>query len=443
MLRIRNRAAGRRLQSFGMERVDGPVLIVEDQKALARIAATMVHNRWGCEVRVAMSLEAARQELDRVGEHLVAAVCDLHMPDAPHGEAVDLMNKAGVPAIAVTGGFDEDLRRIVARNGVVDYVLKERVNAYEYVTELIGRLYKNRFIKVLIVDDSPTARAMLGQLLDLQCLQVFSAATGAEALRLFDQHPDIRLILTDANMPEMDGFVLTQRLRRKSGKDRLVVMGISANDDPRLSAQFLKSGANDYVSKPFSYEELLCRVTQNLDLLEMIAAIRDAATHDHLTGLHNRRFFFEQGQAMHQAARDKATPLAAVMIDLDHFKAINDTYGHDAGDEVLRHLAEMLVDRFGDDLAVRLGGEEFAVLIGDQTPAQVQARVDGFRRLVAASPAGYENETIACTISAGICAAIDDNIDAMLRRADAQLYRAKASGRNRVASSADSEVPVA
>jgi diguanylate cyclase (GGDEF)-like protein len=434
MLRIKERGANRRFHSFGMERVDGPVLIVEDEKALARIAATMVQNRWGCEVRVAMTLQEAREELDRDGEELVAAVCDLHMPDAPHGEVVDLMNTAGVPAIAVTGGFDDDLRRIIGRNGVVDYVLKERVNAYEYVTELIGRLYKNRFIKVMIVDDSPTARAMLGPMLDLQCLQVFRAASGVEALWLFEQHPDIRLIMTDYNMPEMDGFVLTQKLRKKRGKDRLAIMGLSANDDPRLSAQFLKSGANDYVSKPFSYEELLCRVTQNLDMLEMIAAIRDAATHDHLTGLHNRRFFFEQGLVMHQAAKDRGMPLAAVMMDVDHFKRVNDTYGHDAGDEVLRHLADMLLDQFGGDLVVRLGGEEFAILIGNQTPAQVLARAEGFRRLVAGSPAGYEGQTIPCTISAGLCGEIEDNIDAMLRRADSNLYKAKAGGRNRVES---------
>jgi diguanylate cyclase (GGDEF)-like protein len=209
-------------------------------------------------------------------------------------------------------------------------------------------------------------------------------------------------------------------------------MGLSAADDPRLSAKFLKSGANDYVSKPFSYEELLCRVTQNLDMLEMITAIRDAATHDHLTGLHNRRFFFEQGQVLHQAARDKDATLAAVMIDLDNFKSINDTYGHEGGDEVLRHVAEMLLDHFGQDLVVRLGGEEFAILIGGQTAAQVLARVDGFRRLIAASPAGYGKQTIPCTISAGVCADMEDDIDAMLRRADAHLYRAKAAGRNRV-----------
>ena len=125
-------------------------------------------------------------------------------------------------------------------------------------------------------------------------------------------------------------------------------------------------------------------------------------------------------------------PLAAVMIDLDNFKRINDTYGHEGGDEVLRHVAEMLLDHFGEDLVVRLGGEEFAILIGNQTAAQVLARVDGFRRLVAASPAGYGKLSIPVTISAGICADIGDDVDAMLRQADGHLYRAKAAGRNRV-----------
>jgi diguanylate cyclase (GGDEF)-like protein len=432
MLRVRSRQGGRRFSAFGTERFDASVLVVEDQKAVARLAATMIEKRWGCQVRVAMTLQQVREELDRVGDEVVAAVCDLHMPDAPHGEVVDLMNRAGVPAIAVAGGFDDDLRRIIGRNGVVDYVLKERVNAYEYVTELIGRLYKNRFIKVLIVDDSATARAMLAPMLKIQSLQVFAAENGVAALQLFEQHPDIRLVMTDYNMPEMDGFTLTQKLRRMRGKDRLVIMGLSASDDPRLSAQFLKSGANDYVSKPFTYEELLCRVTQNLDMLEMIAAIRDAAIHDHLTGLHNRRYFFEQGYLMHQAAAEKGVPLAAVMIDLDHFKRVNDTYGHDAGDEVLRHLAEVMLAHFQDDLVVRLGGEEFAVLIGGAPLAQVIARVDAFRRGVAASPTTYEGQAIACTISAGVCAHVGDNIDAMLRRADTQLYKAKAAGRNRV-----------
>lgn len=432
MLRGRNRPSGRRFAGYGMEKFDRPVLVVEDQKAVARIAATMIERRWGCPVRVALTVQEAREELDRYGDDLVAAVCDLHMPDAPHGEIVDLMNRAGVPAVAVTANFDDDLRRIIGRHGVVDYVLKDRVNAYEYVTELIGRLYKNRFIKVLIVDDSPTARAMLAQMLELQSLQVFAVGNGVEALETLEEHPDIRLVMTDYNMPEMDGFTLTQRLRKQRGKDRLVIMGLSANDDPRLSAQFLKSGANDYVSKPFGHEELLCRVTQNLDMLEMVAAIREAATHDHLTGLHNRRYFFEQGSLLHQSAAERNLPLAAVMLDIDNFKRINDSYGHDAGDEVLRHVAEQMLLRFEDDLVVRLGGEEFAVLISGLPSEQVVARVDAFRQAIAASPTAYEGRSIPCTISAGVCGLVPESVDAMLRHADGLLYKAKAAGRNRV-----------
>lgn len=412
--------------------IDRPVLLIEDQRALAQMAEAMLREEWGCEVMVAASMLEAKQLLEVHGSAFIAAVCDLNLPDAPYGEVIDLVNKYSVPAIALTGAFGEELRSMVTKKGVVDYVLKEGVNSYEYVVNLVGRIHKNTGIKVLVTDDSLSARAVLKHMLSVQGLNVLTAKDGYEAIEMIEMHPDIKLVLVDYNMPKMNGFSFVLEARKRMGKDQLAIIGVSGEDGGNISAQFLKNGANDFIAKPYSYEELICRVTQNLEMLEMVESIQNIANRDYLTGMYNRRYFFDEGYGIYEHANNSDSNLFIAMIDVDHFKQVNDTYGHDCGDLVLKHLAAQLSAYFRDDLIARLGGEEFALLIADEDIKVTHERLEAFRLHIERETIHCGTTNIAVTVSIGGSHHLLESLDMMLKTADENLYHAKQSGRNRI-----------
>lgn len=412
--------------------IDRPVLLIEDQRALAQMAEAMLREEWGCEVMVAASMLEAKQLLEAHGSAFIAAVCDLNLPDAPYGEVIDLVNKYSVPAIALTGAFGEELRSMVTKKGVVDYVLKEGVNSYEYVVNLVGRIHKNTGIKVLVTDDSLSARAVLKHMLSVQGLNVLTAKDGYEAIEMIEMHPDIKLVLVDYNMPKMNGFSFVLEARKRMGKDQLAIIGVSGEDGGNISAQFLKNGANDFIAKPYSYEELICRVTQNLEMLEMVESIQNIANRDYLTGMYNRRYFFDEGYGIYEHANNSDSNLFIAMIDVDHFKQVNDTYGHDCGDLVLKHLAAQLSAYFRDDLIARLGGEEFALLIADEDIKVTHERLEAFRLHIERETIHCGTTNIAVTVSIGGSHHLLESLDMMLKTADENLYHAKQSGRNRI-----------
>lgn len=412
--------------------ITAPILLVEDQRSIAMLMQGMLQDRWGCEVHLAGTLGQAR-ELVESGTGYLVALCDLNLPDAEYGEVIDLVSQAGVPAVALTGSFGEELREAVLTKGVVDYVLKDSVNAFSYVCELVGRLAKNASIKVLVVDDSLSIRALLKQSLQKYGLQVLVAENGVRGLALLERNPDIKLMLVDNHMPEMDGFALTIEARKRFSKDRLIIIGLSSSTTPLLSARFLKNGANDFIYKPFHYEEVISRVNQNLEMLELLEQSQRAANRDFLTGIYNRRYFFSQGAAMFDQARKREQPLSAVMIDIDHFKRVNDTYGHHVGDLVIQSVANRLNTAFEHQLVARLGGEEFAVLSADHSHTEMTTQLEALRSAVEREWIDCGDERVSVTVSIGLRATLAaEELNQLINEADQNLYQAKAAGRNRL-----------
>ena len=407
------------------------ILVVEDQLSIAQLLATMIEERWNTEVCIARSLKQTKELLASHPSGFLVATCDLHLPDAPYGEVIDCLNGAGVRTIALSGAYGDEIRDTILNKGAIDFVQKDNLHSFEYVTELVGRLCKNHNLKVLVADDSMSARAVLKHTLEQMCFQVLTANDGKEALAMLARNPDVRLLLADYNMPEMDGFALTIEVRKKLGKDQLAIIGISSSDDPGISAKFIKCGANDFIHRPYSYEEFICRLNQNIDMLELIEANRDAAYRDFLTELYNRRYFFLAGEKLHAAAAKNAR-LALAMIDIDHFKRINDQHGHHCGDDALRHIAGLLRAHFPAALVARLGGEEFAVLLHDIDLEPARTHLEAFRLAVVDAPLPGHHHEIAMAVSIGITDSRGDDLDDMLKLADANLYRAKEGGRNRL-----------
>ncbi len=411
------------------------LLIVEDTPAIARIQKHIAH-RAGYQADIAASLAEASDKLKAHDDYCLAIV-DFILPDADNGQAIPLVLRAKVPTIVMTGKLDSDTRDAMAKLPIIDYVTKENRQAYNYLEDLITRLRHNHLVKILVVDDSRSARNHLQALLARHNYQVLLAEDGKEALDVIHQHPDIKVVITDNEMPNMDGIRLTNAIRQEYSNEQIAVIGISGSSDNYMSARYLKNGADDYLRKPFNAEEFYCRVSQNIDHIDNIRLIREQANCDYLTKLPNRRYFFEVVEA-DLAKRAKREALAIVaMMDIDHFKSINDNYGHDGGDEVLRTLSAEMSNAFKDDLVARLGGEEFAIYFFHEDLEKADETLEHFRAHVASKSPDFNGLGISFTLSIGLTSGQEYDADALLKRADEHLYTAKESGRNVLVSDAD------
>ncbi|WP_031483183.1 GGDEF domain-containing response regulator [Maridesulfovibrio frigidus] len=348
------------------------------------------------------------------------------------GDGIDLLVNNGIPAIVVTASLDEDQLQAIQNKNIVDYVLK-KTEYSEYIVRIVKRVYNNRRIKVMVVDDSITIRHWISDILQRQGLTVLDAESGEDACKVFEQNPDIRLILTDYTMPGMDGRELTAKLRVTHHMDELSIIVLSSDEDTRTAPLFLKTGANDFIHKSASVEEILCRVNSNLEMLELLEESRMRANKDYLTGIWNRRYFFEYAEPLFLDLEESGRKLAIVMLDIDYFKNVNDTYGHDVGDLVLKGFSARLSDYFDSvGLSARFGGEEFTVIVEDVDPEELEEFVDGFREIIEGYSISHRGNTIKFTVSLGVSTNSSLGLDALINRADALLYEAKTSGRNKV-----------
>ncbi len=411
------------------------VLVAEDSGFFGRMLKKKLEMETGAQVCWAQTMEEACRFIDQGVGGFCAAIVNFNLPDAPGGEIVTMLGERDIPVIVFTSVVNKQIRDRIWEKKVVDYVYKEGAQSLDYLASLLMRLERNRKIKVMVVDDSPMQREVMAGLLRVHRYQVLEAADGKEALELLSQHPDVKLVVSDFHMPHMDGFELTQNIRKTHSRQDMAIIGISALGDNVMAARFLKCGANDFIIKQhFLTEEFYCRVTQSIENLENIQAIRQAAVTDFLTGVSNRRFLFDHGERIYQQMRDSCSSLCCAMLDIDHFKKVNDNFGHHAGDLTLKRVADLLQEHLPEPgILARIGGEEFCALVPG-SKEEVVALFERIRCAIAELPVSLApgSESIHITVSAGISSEPGRNLIDMLSRADAYLYQAKKEGRDRV-----------
>jgi len=269
------------------------------------------------------------------------------------------------------------------------------------------------------------------------------AKDGEAALAQAELHqPD--LVLLDVMMPGMDGYETCRRLKARDKTKDVAVIFITGADGEAEEATGLGLGAIDYITKPFAPAIVRARVQNHLALVRANEELRAAnemlqrlAVTDALSGLANRRRFLEVGSQELERARRSGGLLCVLMLDIDHFKAINDTHGHPAGDAVIQAVARTLSDGVRSiDLAGRLGGEEFAVLLPITDCKGAVELADRLRERIASQAIPWENgQELRVTVSVGVAQGTPKTrtFEALLGAADQALYRAKNAGRNRVA----------
>ncbi len=298
-------------------------------------------------------------------------------------------------------------------------------------------------MKILIADDDRITRSLLGRWTVRWGYEVVFAEDGEQALSILLADPEIQICVLDWLMPKKSGPEVCRAIRTAREEPYVYVTLLTSKTETDDVVEGLQAGADDYIHKPCHPLELEVRLRVGRRLVELqsslIAArekLRFQATHDPLTQLCNRRAIMDQLAEQMREARDHGTHVSVVMLDVDHFKAINDNFGHHAGDAVLRSIPQRFSTVLRDcDGSGRYGGEEFLLILSDCPAAKGAEVAERVRQVIEASEVEHDGRRLKFTGSFGV-AGTDEfllgDAESLIRAADAALYRAKAAGRNRV-----------
>ncbi|WP_319772749.1 diguanylate cyclase domain-containing protein [Breoghania sp.] len=411
------------------------ILLVEDSSFFEKAVSRSFRRSDGFELIVGRTCAEASDILDEHAAKISVALVDLSLPDTTDVETVDLTTHHKVPTIVFTSRFDPDLQTRLYGKGIVDYVLKDSPASLSYLRELVLRLRANRGIGALMLQhpDSPM-KDVEEQLRRLQLSLVY-ASTAKEAINEITDNEYIRLLVVDSDIPDISTMELIKQVRLRRGPEAVAIFALSKTLKRTDMVRLLKSGANEVLAKDCAPEEFLLRTGQNLDTIDRILKLTDAANNDAMTGLYNRRFLFEAGTHVFAECRRSHQPIPVALIDIDRFKQVNDQYGHEVGDAVIKHLANDIASICdGNILTVRLGGDEFCLLMPGSTLEAARDRcgalVSRFHRHIHTA----DGNPLDVTLSIGLSSGYEDKLSEALRVADERMYAAKSLGRDRIIS---------
>lgn len=290
---------------------------------------------------------------------------------------------------------------------------------------------------ILVVDDSPENLQVISAVLK-EHYKVKVAINGERALALATAAEPPDLILLDVMMPGMDGYEVCTRLKSNPATARIPVLFVSSRDEEEDEARGLSLGAIDYIVKPIRPSIVQARVRNHIELKRSRDLLERLTTQDHLTGISNRRRFDDYLEVEWRRAAREQTPISLISIDIDHFKAFNDHYGHPRGDHCLIHVARALASCVTrpSDLVARCGGEEFACVLPATDRAGAENLAEQMRTGIMAQCLEHAHSSTHShvTISLGVATAVpqaDEPAQTLIDLADAALYEAKSAGRNR------------
>jgi len=347
-------------------------------------------------------------------------LCDYILPDSTNGEYIEYILKISSDVIVITN-FEKEFLKSPYKDKIIDYVIKDDYFTIEYIVKFVKRLFKNKHINVLVVDDSAAMLKYYKSLLEKIKFNVFTAKNGLEALNIINEN-NIDLVVSDLNMPIMDGEKLLINIREKFKVNELPVVIISSDGEKEKFIKTLKLGATDFLKKPFLREEFIIRINNIMEIYDNMKTIKKQTLTDPLTEAYNRLFLEEKLESMFGVYENKSV----AMLDIDHFKKINDTYGHQMGDLILKDFVKTIKNSIRKtDITVRYGGEEFLIFMPNTS--KEEAKIVTYKIKKNISPV----ENISYTFSAGI-ADEGETLAEMIQIADERLYKAKKEGRNRI-----------
>jgi diguanylate cyclase (GGDEF)-like protein len=408
------------------------ILIIEDDKTYAKaLKNAILKNTNVKEVATLHSLEEL-EKIDITKFNLI--ISDVFMKNYNEDYIKENILSQNIPTILITGLPDKVMKKKLQKLNIVDFIIKtETINFNQIINKIkILNYLKNN--SILIVDDSSTSILINAKVIKKHYpfTKILTAKNGKEALEKIEENKDIKLIMTDYEMPEMDGMELIQNIRNKHNIDEKIIIAISGAEEKETSLMLLRVGANDFLHKPITEEELMCRMDNNIKTTMLIEEIKNMAYKDALTKLYNRRYFFEIAHKMFLTAKRENKPISILMFDIDHFKNLNDRYGHQTGDLAIQKTAQILQNNIRkNDIACRYGGEEFVIFLYDCNLNFARLIGEKIRKIIEnLTLIDNENREIRYTISVGISNK-GETLEEVIKHSDEMLYKAKET-RNRV-----------
>ncbi len=406
------------------------ILLIEDDRFYAKQVQVFLQERLGYQVDVVRSYKEFR-ELQTIDEYKYVLL-DIFLEDCADCNLVDKLITLKKPVIIITSSEDLTVFDKYNKKQVIDYVIKHDMVRLEY---LIMKLKILDFLEkygVLLVEDSQSYRRYLYNFFKIYYpyANIMLAGSADEALEILEENDDfIKVVVTDYVLGEgTTGLELVKRIRQNYLFEDVAIIALTGIDVDNMMARFLKSGANDFLQKSFTNFEFVCRVDNVVKSLIQFEEIKSHVNKDYLTGCFNRRYLYDAGIKMFYALRRADKDISIAIFDLDHFKKLNDTYGHFVGDMVLKDFAKILQESIrGSDFVVRYGGEEFLMFLGscDRQMAYniIEERV---RKRVLDRVIHVEDSEIRYNFSCGICdTKCGESFEDIIKKADEKLYEAK------------------
>jgi diguanylate cyclase (GGDEF)-like protein len=395
------------------------ILIVNDSKTILNRLKHGIEDELGIKVYAATTMKECADLILKYKGKFTLALLDYNLPDAQDGEIITFVNKFNIPSILLTASQLEGKNEIFKNNYLIDYILKNGNDSIDYTIAMVRRFMLNSKVEVLIVDDSKTFTAKMESLCKKNNFNTVVNYSAIDALETLKQRPDIKIILLDYMMPEMNGLEFTKEVRKTHKKDELAIIALSGTSEKEIVANFLKYGANDFLYKDFSNEEFIARVNSNIEVIELFDYTQDKAKKDPLTGLFNKRYLLEIGKDIYDRAKEKNKLLATIMIDINDFNVICDSFGHQAGDEAIIHVGNILNTKFNQDsIIARFTSDQFCILLKNRPYGEIVQIFEEIRTIVKNTPFTFEEKTFNITVSIGVSIDFSDTLESMVDLAD-------------------------
>ena len=386
------------------------------------------------DVFIATSYKEGLQIIIENNGDIHAAIINFNLPDAHNTEMVKYTIDKCIPTVVIMDDYSYNLKERLFSNDILEYISKDSKKGINNSIRAINRILVNKDTTVLIVDDSKIQRDILKEILQGIKLNVITANSSDEALHIIkEMRVKITIVLADYKIANKDEIGLTQELREDYDKDELGIIGLSNSSNPEVLIEFIKIGANDFIEKPYSKTEVIVRVNSLLHIMQLFDKKRELSFKDYLTGAYNRRYFYTSGTAIFDKAIRENRRLAVSTIDIDDFKHINDTHGHNIGDLCIIEVVKILNKNLrGSDLLSRFGGDEFVILLENITLKNTQTLFERIRNTFENNEIKTHNGFVKFTVSIGIFYGREESLVESIKVSDEALYYSKENGRNQI-----------
>jgi len=409
------------------------ILVVDDSKTISMGLKHTIEQQLGLNVVTAASMKECADVLLQYKGKFSLALLDYGLPDAQNGEVVTFVNKFKIPSLLLTGTKLPKDNDVFKNANLIDYIIKNGSYAIDYSVGVVKRFILNSDVEVLVVDDSKTFAAKMQALCIKYNLKTIVNYSAKEALETVVQRPNIKLILVDYMMPEMDGLEFTMALRKKFKKDEIALIALSGMSEKEVVSSFLKYGANDFLYKDFSNEEFFARVNGNLEVLELFHATQDKAKKDYLTGAFNKTYFLNAGEEIYESSKRNRDLLSVILLEIDDFQNLNESYGHEAGDEAVKELSRILLENINkDSIVARLSVDQFGVLLKNRPYAEIHQTFQEIIQIIEDNEFTKEEFTLKYTVSVGANIDFADDFEEMIDLADEALALAQHNGKSNI-----------